>query len=581
MSDYLDKIRRLEQRIKALEEENNSLSNRVEEMLLLSLINESFESVSDERVLLLSVLEKISILKNIPYCACFGYDTKHWKPIVQYCSLFSKEPCEGTLLLSEDLAHEFISESIVRFSVEDRPDAFQLSGSSRLFIPKEFLAITFHTRTLKNGVFIFISNGNTKDPFSKDLHPFHQVIQIVIDKWDRISLMDELHELNLQLEYRVKDRTQQLEQEEEKYRQLFNLANDAIFLWELHKEVVLGCIEMNDAAIKMTGYHEKELIRANPLTLLDDAYSHEERQQLVSYFMQARSIYKARIKTKRGILPLEVHTRRFGDGDKQYIIAVARDISEQLAYEASIVEALNKAVESEKLKSAFLANMSHEIRTPMNAIVGFSELLSEDVMTESEVKMYADIIFKNSMHLLNLINDIVDYSKIEAKQVKIFNSAVSINELISDLSINMISLLHKSGKSHIDVLTHSPLNDADATIEADGTHLRQILSNLVNNAIKFTDKGFVELGYQLRDDQIEFFVRDTGMGIKAIDQDKIFERFVQIRDKDAVNVGGTGLGLAICSNLVQKMNGQMCLDSTPGEGSTFYFTIPYTKTQLS
>jgi len=579
MNEPHNKIKNLEQRIKLLEEENNSLSERIEEMLLLSLINESFESITDEKVLLTSVLEKISILKNIPYCACYQISENKYNCLVQYCSLFNQELCSGTLELSEELLHELKSESIIRYDFKDRPNAARFQKEMQVFEPKELLALTFSTRNLSNGVFIFVSNGNTLSPFSNDLQPFHQLIQIVTDKWDRLSLLNELQDLNRELEERVKERTSRLQQSEEKYRQLFNIANDAIFLWEVNRdEKVIGCIQMSEAAIEMTGYIHEDLKHQDPFLLLDTKYSEREKSVFEEKFRQPSAIFRATFNTPNGLLPLEVHTRRFNVAGQELVLAIARDISKQVAYQQKILEAKNKAVESEKLKSAFLANMSHEIRTPMNAIVGFSELLCQDELTpNNEIKLYADIIFKNSLHLLNLINDIVEYSKIEADQVTISQQAININDLISELSINMISILHKTSKSHIDVLTHTPFISNEAVVVTDGTRLRQILSNLINNAIKFTNKGFIEIGYSHVQNNIEFFVRDTGIGIAPADQKKVFERFVQVRHEDNVGLGGTGLGLAICSNLVDKMHGHINLESTVGEGSTFWFSIPYVK----
>ncbi|MCG8581027.1 MAG: ATP-binding protein, partial [Bacteroidales bacterium] len=559
MSDRPDRIKRLELRIKELEEENNSMSNRVEEMLLLSLINESFESITDETVLIHSVLEKISILKDIAYCACYDYSSGDCQCIVEYCSVINTEACQGIFKFSDELVEEFNNESIIKFSVKDRPEAIVFENKTGSFCAKEFLALTFNTRFLKKGVFVFISNQQSASTFADDLHPFNQIIQMIIDKWERLILVKELHQLNSELEDRVNNRTSQLQQSEEKYRQLFNMANDAIFIWELDNDHITGCIELNDAVVNMTGYTLNDLADINPLTLLDERYLPEERDEFEKLLKMPSSIFKATFKTKHKLLPLEVHTRRFSIAERDFVMAIGRDITEQQAYEKSIVEARNKAVESEKLKSAFLANMSHEIRTPMNAIVGFSELLCQDVMSENEVKMYAEIIFKNSMHLLNLINDIVDYSKIEAEQVKIINHTIDINELISDLSVNMISMLHNASKNHIDVLTHTPLKGIKAKIITDGTRLRQVLANLINNAIKFTDSGFIEIGYELKEKHLELFVRDTGIGIAPEDQEKVFERFVQVGHRNTVNIGGTGLGLAICSHLVGKMSGKMCL----------------------
>lgn len=580
MNDQHDIIQRLELRIKELEEENNSLSNRVEEILLLSLINESFETISDEKELLTAVLEKISVLKDIPYCACYEFDERSYQCLVQYCSFSNSDTCQGMLAWSDELLNALNKESIVRLNLEQQPNALTFLSSADCFKPHELLAVTFHTKTLKNGVFLFVCDTVPHSPFDSELLPFYHIIKMVIDKWDRIVLMKELRQLNLELEQRVEERASELQESEEKYRQLFSMANDAIFLWEIDSnDEVVGCSEMNDAVLKMTGFSKDDLRSINLFSLLSDDYSAKDRKKLQDMFTQHSSIFRARFKTHKGILPLEVHSRRFKLAHQQMILAIARDISEQLAYEKQIIQAKNKAIESERLKGAFLANMSHEIRTPMNAIVGFSELLGQDELTHNEVNLYADIIFKNSMHLLNLINDIVDYSKIEAEQVKIYNQSVHVNELISELAINMISMLHNASKSHIDVLTHTPLRDEEAVIFTDATRLRQVLTNLINNAIKFTSNGFIEIGYRCCTDVLEFFVRDTGIGIAPKDQKKVFDRFVQIRDNNTPNQGGTGLGLAICANLVEKMKGQMCLESTPGEGSTFCFTLPYNKSK--
>ena len=569
----------LELRIKELEEDNNALSERVEETLLLRLINESFEAISDERTLLGSVLEKISIIKNIPYCACYEISEENYNCAGQYCSYLSHSSDQGILCFSSDLFQEFKAELPIRYDHKDRPGSIQFITPVAPFSPNEVLVIPFHSRRIKNGIFIFISNGNSFSPFDQQFIHFNQIIQIVTDKWDRISLQKELHELNQKLERRVQQRTRQLSESEDKYRQIFNMASDAISLWELDDNgKMLGCLQANAAAVSLTGYSEHELRYVNPFETLASFYTNNEKKDLELLMLQTNASFKASFEINGKIVPLEVNTRRFQMDDKPVVIAVARDVSERQAYEEKLIEVKNKAIESERLKSAFLANMSHEIRTPMNAIVGFSELLSQDKVANKEVSVYANIIFKNSMHLLNLIDDIVDCSKIEANQVVIVNNEVNVNELISDISVNMISILHNASKNHIDVLVHKPLVGDDAVVLVDGTRLHQILANLVNNAIKFTFDGFIEIGYKLKGDKVlEFYVRDTGIGIAIEDYNKVFERFVQVRDEKIVHPGGTGLGLAICSNLLEKMDGHIWLESEPKKGTTFYFTIPYNR----
>ncbi|MCT4591519.1 MAG: ATP-binding protein [Carboxylicivirga sp.] len=579
MKKSKSKIEFLEQRIQQLEEENNALADRVEDMLLLKLINDSFETIADEEILLRSVLEQISVLKNIPYSACFQISPNSSKCLVQYCSLINREPNDGLITFSQELINQLHDQSVIRFKCKENPTLINLHQLENGFIPSELVAFTFHSRSISKGFFVFISEENPVSPFSKDLQSFHQSIKIIVDKWDRLALMRELKDLNHELENKVDERTLQFRQSEEKYRQLFNLANDAIFLWSIDSNnQINNCIQLNDSATTLTGLTRENAKSMTPSLLLDSAYSVQEKLHYESLFKEPGTIFRASFKTPKGVLPLEFHSRRFNIAGQELVLAIARDISKQLAFESEIIEAKNKAVESEQLKTAFLANMSHEIRTPMNAIVGFSELLGQDAVSDNEVKMYADIIFKNSMHLLSLINDIVDYSKIEAKQLKIYKHSVNINELIEDLSMNMISILHKTSKGAIDVLTHTPLVEERANILTDGTRLRQVLSNLINNAIKFTNSGFIEVGYKkLNDKELEFFVKDTGIGIAPENQKKIFDRFVQVRDMETFSQGGTGLGLTICANIVERLNGQLCLESEPGKGSTFLFTIPYIK----
>lgn len=576
MGSNQDKAKALELRVKELEEENNLLTGRIEEMMLLNLITKSFDSINDEGELLSSVLEKISILKNIPFCGCFELNGSI-NCIGNYCAFLNEKDCKSVVDVSKALLKTYESESVVLESISKHPAVIKLQETKCELNPSDVLIIPFQNRKFKNGAFVFISD-DANYPFSQDLLPFNQLIQTILDKWDKITIVNELHQLNQTLEQRVKDRTIQLSESEEKYRQLFNLANDAIFLWELNSdEVITCCLQLNEAAMKLSGFTTDELKLINPFDLLGKKHSQKEKQRLEKSFRLPSAVFHASFTSKdNNEIPLEIHTRRFQWNKKDVVVAIARDFTERKAFEKELIKARNKAVESERLKSAFLANMSHEIRTPMNAIVGFSELLSQEGMDAHETKMYSEIIFKNSLHLLNLIDDIVDYSKIEANRVNIVDNCVNINQVISDLSINMISILHNANKSHIDVITYTPLIEGDANIRVDGTRLRQILSNLINNAIKFTSDGHIEVGYSLLNKTtLEFFVRDSGKGIAIEDQQKVFERFVQVKEENAVHPGGTGLGLTICSNLVEKMKGKMRIESELNNGTTFFFTLPY------
>jgi len=233
--------------------------------------------------------------------------------------------------------------------------------------------------------------------------------------------------------------------------------------------------------------------------------------------------------------------------------------------------AKTKAEESDKLKSAFLANMSHEIRTPMNGILGFSELLTTPNLELEKQKEYCEIIENCSNQLLSIIDDLLDISKIEANQLKIELLPTKLNSILPEL----YSIMLPKAKNHgINLLLVNDLED-DITIITDKLRLRQILLNLLTNAIKFTKHGHVRFGYSIKNQEIEFFVEDTGIGIPDDQFEFIFERFRQVETEMSRTYGGTGLGLSISNALVHLLGGKIWLTSEINKGTTFFFTIPY------
>lgn len=230
-----------------------------------------------------------------------------------------------------------------------------------------------------------------------------------------------------------------------------------------------------------------------------------------------------------------------------------------------------KAMKSDKLKSAFLANMSHEIRTPMNAIVGFSQLLNEGYGSDNK-QQYINIIQNSSDNLLRLINDIIDLSKIEAEDIIIVQSEVNIRELFIELKdIYSIDLL-KREKTGVSI--NFTLNDNDLIVISDPLRLKQVLSNLLNNALKFTSQGTINFSCEKKSGELLFSVSDTGTGIPEDAKSKIFDRFTKF-NYQGMNVEGSGIGLAIAEKLVSLLNGRIWFNSEFGKGSVFYFSIPY------
>lgn len=240
-----------------------------------------------------------------------------------------------------------------------------------------------------------------------------------------------------------------------------------------------------------------------------------------------------------------------------------------------LLKAKLKAEQADKLKSAFLANMSHEIRTPMNAIIGFSDLMIHDEYSKEETQEFLKLINENAKSLLDLINDIIDIAKIESGQLKIFENPCPINKIMKDLTLSYQQVKARLGKEHLEIRMKSEIDDEDFLIIIDELRFKQIMTNLVNNAIKFTKQGYIEFGLTIKDPiTMLFYVKDTGIGIPQNKQKIIFERFRQADDSHTREYGGTGLGLAITKNLLEILGGKVWVESEKDQGTTFYFTLP-------
>jgi len=241
--------------------------------------------------------------------------------------------------------------------------------------------------------------------------------------------------------------------------------------------------------------------------------------------------------------------------------------------EKQFLEAKKKAEETDRLKSAFLANMSHEIRTPMNGIIGFSQLLKANPQPPEKEKLFLSQIIENSRQLLTLLNDIIDISKIEAGQLKIERREINLNLLIDETA----SLFDKEKSNKIKLISSKGLDTPESYIIADPDRLKQVINNLLSNALKFTKEGTVRFGYELRNSKLSFFVKDTGIGISEEQQKIIFDRFKQAEDGTTRKFSGTGLGLAISRELIEMMGGKIEVKSELQKGAEFTFTLPYHK----
>jgi len=260
------------------------------------------------------------------------------------------------------------------------------------------------------------------------------------------------------------------------------------------------------------------------------------------------------------------------DPDINGLLGNYKEITERKNHEQELIRAKDHAEESDRLKSAFLANMSHEIRTPMNGILGFAELLKSSDISSDKQQEFLDIIAISGERMLNIINDLVNISKIEAGQMEL---SYSKTDLIEQLNFLFILFEQEAEMKGLKLNLQLPSNESKILINTDKEKIYAILTNLIKNAIKFTQKGNIDFGYELKSDVIEFHVKDTGIGIPDNKQIAVFDRFVQVDSSKSSGFEGSGLGLSITKAYVEMLGGQIWLNSEEGKGSKFIFSIPY------
>jgi len=339
---------------------------------------------------------------------------------------------------------------------------------------------------------------------------------------------------------------------------------------------------VNKTTLETLGFEENDL-KARKLSVLLENTA-EDNLLMSSNKNHIKINFK---KANNEILPVYLRITDFQQLDNPLLghVIIARDLSMLLNHqheiEAKNLEileknkeleiALEKAEESDRLKSAFLANMSHEIRTPMNGILGFAELLKKQNIDPQKQLRFIEVIQQSGERMLNIINDIVDISKIESGTMEIYNTETDINKNLDDI---YDFFKREADSKNIKLTYRKAFPKHNSIILTDEHKVVSILTNLLKNAIKFTNEGTIEFGYKKRTDQIEFYVKDTGVGITADKKEVIFDRFRQGSEKLNRNYEGAGLGLAICKAYIQMLKGEIWLESELNSGSTFYFTIP-------
>lgn len=394
------------------------------------------------------------------------------------------------------------------------------------------------------------------------------------------AINNELADVNNRLEKQnreLQEASNRLRVSEENFRQFAENTNDIFILRDAQK-----IIYVNNQFERIWGRKKEELF-ANP-TIVTEWIHPDDRKNTEAWTSFKNLVHgQAHIEHFRIIKPDgEVRwllSRLFlvndSKGKPYRIVGISSDITEQKDFEKTLRQAKENAQESDLLKTTFLANISHEIRTPMNGIVGFAELLSRDDLDASARKSYVNIMKKSSEQLICIIDDIIDFAKIEANQIRITQEPVKINSMIDQLKIFYDNQLSKDENSHVMILTEKGLKDEEAEILSDELRIRQVLSYLIDNAIKYTSDGFIKIGYAIKEKKLHFFIQDSGIGIPSDKKELVFERFRQGDEGHTRKFGGTGLGLPISKGLVELLGGEIWLESEINKGTTFYVSVPF------
>jgi PAS domain S-box-containing protein len=427
---------------------------------------------------------------------------------------------------------------------------------------------------------LFIINRIINRSVGQNVKAFKKVFSKSADDFSLVDLekinYEEFRDLAASANKMIKERNHffdALSQEQILLRSLIDAVPNLIF-YKNKESVYIGC---NHAFANYMGYKESEIIGHNDIDLLgaerSEAYHESDRKLLESKKLM---INEELITYPDGSqLRYETIKTTFNDinGNVQGIIGISHDITVRYEMEEQLKVAKEKAEESNRLKTAFLANMSHEIRTPLNAIIGFSNLLVFDDLETEDKEVYSRLITQSGDSLANLVNDIVDMAKIESGQVDVEKNNFNVNDLMTDLLVmyreRVIQL-----ESPLVIKYYSDSSHHDLMLNSDRFRINQVIVNLMNNALKFSEKGEITFGFYLENDQCNFTVQDQGIGITEESLKVIFDAFTQVDGTYSRQYGGVGLGLSISKRLIELMGGKIWVESQPGVGSKFSFSIP-------
>jgi PAS domain S-box-containing protein len=363
---------------------------------------------------------------------------------------------------------------------------------------------------------------------------------------------------------------------ESRFRMAFSTSPDSISINRMDSGVF---VEVNNGFSSFTGYSREEALGRSTLEL-NLWYYPDDRNHLMKELEKNGMIrnLEAIFRRKSGEMTTAlISSTVFHLDGVPHIFSIISNIDEIKKTQFELIRAKEEAEEASRIKTAFLNNISHEVRTPMNAIIGFTELLQTEEFTPAEHDRYLGIVQSNANQLLSIIDDVLEVSRLDSGRIPLNKVQFSLNDLVEEIQLSMNEPVQRKG---LHLWNRVDCGEDNDFVVADMEKIRQVIQGLIGNAIKFTPDGSISFGCIKKENEIEFFVRDTGIGIAAEDKEKIFERFYQVKDTAAPGIHGTGLGLSIARGLAEVMQGTIRVESKPLVGSVFYLTIPYDKPQF-
>jgi PAS domain S-box-containing protein len=604
----------LESKILILERENEALSAKAEENLLLNRAFEDINDFEDIDLLLLNTLESISVLLNIPFSGLFDYTGNCFTCVSSYALFSNNDITNVPFCISESVRTKVAARETCLLKHLDGSFTFQYPGSD--FMADHAVIIAINSEIIKSRFFVFI-NDETGNHLENRIPLFEKIIRIISTKLERIYFQNELVKLNEELERKVELRTRELHKQNEEYLTLnkeYEKMNSELHIAKteaeesekkhrlLFENMTQGVIYQNDNGIVIFN----NAAAANILAMDQDQISGKKCNQL---FCQAKKEDETQLEEEEypGMIALRTGTKvtnfvmavfvektntyRWINANaipilKEYsskphqVIVTFEDITGRMHAEQEKLQKQNLekeiaiAAEAVRFKQNFLANMSHEIRTPLTGMLGMTEILANTRLNE-EQSDYLNTIQQSGENLRVIINNVLDFSKIEAGKMQLSKSAFQLGKVVDNARNLFVSICKKP-------IAFESFSDPDLpeVIVADRNRIGQIINNLISNAVKFTERGKItfriDLGHMdmnSQDIEIKISVTDTGKGIPQDQQGKLFTPFSQIDEKDTRQIEGTGLGLSICKELVKLHGGQIGVMSTSGQGSTFWFTF--------